>query len=158
MKNIITFIGFLLFAGICSASEINNLIGVIPGEVSKIHGRSVGGPFEILRIPTPNAALSKIFPDLEVMISRENKKIIGVSAKRAFPSNSDCTISQNKVRELLSKAFLSKYTGPDTRWQFMTSDSSTTAGVLCSDASPYPVLRLDVTHTQTNDEILRKFK
>jgi len=121
--------------------EINQLLPVVPGEVTAIQGNSVGGPFEIFRIPTSNTTLSVIYPDLVVMISRDSKKVIGVGAKRAFNSESECEIAEQQVREILSKAFLSKYNGLDPRWQFQTPDESITAGALCSGAMPYPVLR-----------------
>ncbi len=148
----------MLFANTSIASDVDHLIEMTPGTVAKIEGRSVGGPFEILRIPTGNLELAKIFPDLEVMISRGSRKIVGVGAKRAFSSKSECEQSQSLVREALSKAFISKYEGPDSRWQFQLPDSSITAGTECSTSSPYPVLRLDVTHTETNNELLRHFE
>ena len=152
----------LTFLMLCTnasvASEVEDLIKVTPGTVSEISGKSVGGPFEFLRVPTPSHELSIVFPDLEVMISREGKTIIGVSAKRAFLSKSDCEKSQGLVRKVLSNAFSSTYSGSDPRWQFQTSDSSITAGALCSGAKPYPVLRLDVTHTETNNEIMKRFR
>ena len=76
----------MLFANTSIASDVDQLIGMTPGTVAKIEGRSVGGPFEILRVPTRHEGLAKIFPDLEAMISRGSRKIVGVSAKRAFSS------------------------------------------------------------------------
>ena len=158
MKYIILLTSLLSVTSESIAVEISEVIGVIPGEISRIEGVNIGAPFEILRIPTPNSKLSKIYPDLEVMISAESKRIVGVSAKRAFQSKTECHNSQTTVRNTLSKAFSSKYTGRDPRWQYQPPDASITAGALCSIAKPYPVLRLDITHTQTNDEILRHFK
>lgn len=158
MKYGVTLFCTIFFASTCIATELRELIGVMPGEVSKIEGRSTGGPFEILRIPTPASTLAAIFPDIEVMISRESKRVVGVSANRAFSSKEECTSLQNQVRAALSKAFSSKYSGQDIRWQYKTADSGITAGALCSGTIPYPVLRLDITHTQTSDEILRHFK
>ena len=158
MKYIFSLIGLLAISSVCNASEIKSLLGVTPGEISKFQGNNIGAPFTTLRLPTVNSSLLEVYPDLKVMITIDTKKIVGVSAERAFDSLANCDSAQNKVRKLLTKAFSSKYTGNDFRWQYQTPDASITAGALCSGSNPYPVLRLDITHTKTNKEILKHFK
>ena len=158
MRNILLTLVLFSFWQVACASEIENVLGVTPGEVSKIKGTSTGGPFEIFRIPTKDSALSSIYPDLEVMISRDSKKIIGVGSKRAYFSTQMCKEAQDKVRVVLKKIFSESYEGHDPRWQYQSKALGITAGAVCENSLPYPVLRLDVTHTATNNEILKHFR
>ena len=158
MRNILLTLFMVSFVQIVCAYEIENVLGVTPGEVSKIKGASTGGPFEILRIPTKDNALSSIYPDLEVMISRESRKVVGVGAKRAYSDALICNKAQEEVRVILKRLFHEGYEGYDHRWQYQSKALGITAGAVCENSSPYPVLRLDVTHTATNDEILKHFR
>lgn len=158
MARIICILSLLVISVPVGATGVVELLGAMPGEKSKIEGKSVGGPFEILRIPTVSTQLQKVYPDLEVMISRESRKVVGVGSKRAYPSSAECKEAQDQVQQLLSEVFPEPYDGSDPRWQYQSSDGNITAGAICSGSFPYPVLRLDVTHTATNNEILRHFK
>jgi len=103
MRNILLTLFLFSFVPIACASEIENILGITPGSVSKITGTSTGGPFEILRIPTKDHLLSGIYPDLEVMISRESRKVVGVGSKRAY---SDALICKKGTRR--SKSYIKK--------------------------------------------------
>ena len=158
MRTILVSIALLLLTQVSGASEIQNILGVVPGEISTIKGKSTGGPIEILRMPTPDKDLSNIYPDLEIMISRENRKVIGVGSKRAYSVLRECEDVQEEVRGILKAIFPGIYKGNDPRWQYESEEKGITAGVTCESSSPYPVLRLDVTHTATNEEILKLFR
>lgn len=158
MARIICILSLLVISVSVGATGVVELLGAVPGEKSNFEVKSVGGPFEILRIPTVSTQLQKIYPDLEVMISRESRKVVGVGSKRAYPSSAECKEAQDQVQKILSEVFPKTFEGNDPRWQYQASDGTITAGAICSGSFPYPVLRLDVTHTATNNEILRHFK
>jgi len=69
MARIIYLCSLLAISMSVGATGISELLGAVPGEKSKIEGKSTGGPFEILRIPTVSSRLKTIYPDLEVMIT-----------------------------------------------------------------------------------------
>jgi len=138
--------------------EIANLLGVVPGQPSSVRSMSSGAPFEILRLPTPSPQLAKIYADLEFMVLKSSGRVVGVGSLRAYPSKAACEEASTAVRKLLVPVFPGAYTGRDPRWQFQSADGGTTAGTFCEDAAAYPVLRLDVTHTKTNEALLTHFK
>jgi hypothetical protein len=158
MSRLILMLSLLLASMSSNATSINELLGTVPGERSEIKGKSVGGTFEILRIPTVSNQLKKVYPDLEVMISRESRKVVGIGSMRAYSTVSECKQAKDQVQSLLNQVFPDSYKGNDPRWQYQSSDGNITAGAMCSGSHPYPVLRLDVTHTSTNNEILMHFK
>ncbi len=141
-------------------SGAKSLLAVVPDEKSPIQGKSMGAPFYIHRMPTSNTSLKSIFPDLEVFVLKSNGRVAGVGSKRAYETPERCSKSETEVRKLLSKAFPSTYSGPDPRWQYQSSDGAITAGALCSKyvGNPYPELRMDITHTATNNEVLKHFE
>jgi hypothetical protein len=159
----------LLFFLICLTSNVSaspkdaeRLFGLTPGKQPPfaIEPFAPGTPFAIFRLPTQSQNLKRIFFDLEFMVSNQSKRIGGLGAKRAYQGKLECESAQREVRDLLAKAFPNKYLESDPRWQFISEDGAITAGAYCSISSgtPYPVLEMDVTHTETNDEILKHFK
>jgi hypothetical protein len=158
MRHVITLLALLLLSSGALAADVAALLGVVPGEKSKWRGKSFGGPFEIIRLPTADSRIRAIFLDEEVMIVRGSEKVVGVGAERAYSTELECTSAESTIRALLSDAFPSKYKGEDFRWQYQSADGEITAGAVCMKISPFPVLKLDVTHTKTNEEILRYFK
>jgi hypothetical protein len=158
MRDVTAVLALLLLSSGALAADVTGLLGVVPGEKSTWRGKSFGGPFEIIHLPTADSRMKAIFPDEEVMIVRGSDKVVGVGAERAYSTERECTSAESAVRALLSGAFPSKYQGEDFRWQYQSADGEITAGAVCMKISPFPVLKLDVTHTKTSEEILRHFK
>jgi hypothetical protein len=164
MRKVLVAILLLVFAPntIAAAGDISALLGLVPGERAPfvIKPFSPGTPFGVLRLPTPSPRLAQIFFDLEFMVLNESGRVVGVGAKRAFPGKQQCDDAQRTVRTLLAQAFGAKYPGPDPRWQYQSDDGAITAGAYCSfsDGTPYPVLQMDITHTKTNDDVLKHFR
>ncbi len=151
---------FYLYSPLTMAqTEIWKLLGTVPGSESEIAASNPGVPFYNYRIPIAGGALQTVFHDIEVFALASNNRIVSVAAKRAFESSQHCEKAREVWINAFSPIFFTKYTGTDPRWQYQSANNEMTAGVSCRliQGSPYPELRVNITHTKTNQELLQSF-
>ena len=141
-------------------SGLAQLLGITPGSESPIPLASIAVPFTMERIPTENAALAKVFPDLQIFTLAPENKISAVAGRRAMANTSSCAAKRKEVLAILQHAFPSRYEGTSHEWQFQTTDGVFVAAVNCtrSGGNPFPLLEMQVAHLQTYEQHQNKLR
>ena len=100
-----------------------------------------------MRVPSVDAAISRIFPDIEITIAAPSKTVMRTHAERAYSALADCSAALKTVQAKLQAALPSPYAGSNPAWQFQSADGHLVGGVNCRVERylPYPILIFDLT-------------
>ena len=100
-----------------------------------------------MRVPSVDAEVSRIFPDIEITIASPSKTVMRTHAERAYRALADCSAALRTVQAKLRAALPSPYAGSDPAWQFKSADGRVVGGVNCRVERylPYPILIFDLT-------------
>ena len=134
-----------------SAAENSTLVlnfGGSPGD--KIpHSYDYGTPedagdFYTMRIPIIYEDLAAVFYDTEVTVRSADKKVMRVSAERAYKSLSDCNEGLAVVKEKLAKGLPRDYAGTAEHWQYQAPGGDVLGRVACSKERRRPFFTIDL--------------
>ena len=125
--------------------------GAEPG-VPLTHAYDYGAPpvpegHYTMRVPSVDAEVSRIFPDIEITIAAPSKTVMRTHAERAYSALADCSAALRTVQAKLQAALPSPYAGANPAWQFQSADGRVVGGVNCRVERylPYPILIFDLT-------------
>ena len=103
-----------------------------------------------MRVPSVDATIAPIFPDLEITIAAPSKTVVRTHAERAYSALAECSAAAKTVQAKLQAALPSPYAGSNPAWQFQSADGRVVGGVNCRVERylPYPILIFDLTTAQ----------
>lgn len=109
------------------------------------YGKAEGvGETYVLRIPTVDEEIKKVFYDTEMTVRTADKTVEKIVAARAFRSLRECNEAREIIVEKLAESLPREYAPGDGEWQRQSADGKVVGRTACDQPRyfPTPVLRL----------------